>query len=180
MLFPPHHERVRRGGEERPRRRPDEELFERQNIGPRKDLTSICSPGSALSRPSEPVATPGEFASASAISRPMRRIVLRSTPVTRSISHWLDPLSTTHPRESGSRSTGVAGTGYVRQPGLDRLSPATARVLLRPPPHARGQRDSWCPMHRTQQSAKARQSRRNRYRFAPTRMVRMRRVAAHR
>src|SRR6185312_12195299 len=50
----------------------------------------ICPSRTSLSRPSEPVATPGEFAARSA--RPRRRIVLRSTPVMRSISRWLVPL----------------------------------------------------------------------------------------
>ena len=38
--------------------------------------------------PTEPVATPGEFAATA-----YRRIVLRSTPVRRSISRWLAPLA---------------------------------------------------------------------------------------
>ena len=48
--------------------------------------------GIAVSRPSEPVATPGDFASAGACpSRAMRRMVLRSTPIRRSISRWPRP-----------------------------------------------------------------------------------------
>src|SRR6185437_7945026 len=50
----------------------------------------ICPSRTSLLPLSEPVATPGEFAARSA--RPRRRIVLRSTPVMRSISRWLVSL----------------------------------------------------------------------------------------
>lgn len=52
----------------------------------------FCSPEIPLSQPPEPVAAPGEFASVPAISRLMQRIVLRSTPVIRSISRCVAPF----------------------------------------------------------------------------------------